>query len=209
MTDGPVTPPPAGGSSFITRTINILTKPASEWRAIEAEPSSTGKLIGGYAVILALIAPLLALLSYLLSPLSGFLFSSPVFLIKLLLITYLWALLPPILLGFILDALTPQLGGTKNSLAAMKLSIYSGAAFWLGAVGLLLSPWLWFILGVGYAGYLIWIGAPILMKVAADKAPVYVGAAVGILAVLWIILFFVWQKLVVSALISSLTGGLM
>jgi hypothetical protein len=186
-----------------------LTKPASEWRVIEVEPSSTGKLIGGYAVLLAVIAPIMALLAILLTPFGSALFSFPVFLIELLLITYAMALLPPVLLGFILDALTPNLGGTKNSLAAMKLTIYSGTAYWVGAVGLILSPWLWIVIGAGYAGYLLWIGAPILMKVPADKAPVFVGAAVGIWVVLYIILNLIAQKILVGAMMSAMTGGLM
>jgi len=209
MTDGPATPPPAGGTSLVTRAINILTKPASEGQVIDAEPSSTGKLIGGYAVILALLAPIFALLAILLTPFGTMLFSFPGFLIKLLLITYAMALLPPILLGFILDALTPNLGGTKNSLAAMKLAIYSGTAYWVGAIGLILSPWLWLVIGVGYAGYLLWLGAPILMKVPADKAPVFVGAAVGIWVVLYIILNLIAQRIIFGAMMSGLTSGMM
>ena len=104
----------------------------------------------------------------------------PSLLIKLLVLTYATALVPPVALGYIMDALTPQLGGQKNSLNAMKLAIYAGTAYWVGAVGLILSPWLWVLLGVGYAGYLLWIGTPILMKTAADKTPIFVGAAVGI-----------------------------
>lgn len=209
MTDGPVTPPPAGGSSLVTRAINILTKPASEWRVIEAEPSSTGKLIGGYAVILALLAPVCALLAILLTPFGTFIFQLPIVLIEMLVITYAMALLPPVLLGFILDALTTNLGGVKNTQAAMKLAIYSGTAYWVGAIGLILSPWLWLVIGLGYAGYLLWVGTPILMKVPADKAPIFVGAAVAIWVVIYIILNIIAQKIIVGAMMSAMTGGLM
>ena len=57
MTDGPSIPPPppsGGNSSLVNRAINILTKPASEWQVIEAEPSSTGKLIT-YAALLSVL----------------------------------------------------------------------------------------------------------------------------------------------------------
>src|SRR6476469_6458698 len=133
MTDGPSIPPPppsGGNSSLVNRVINILTKPQTEWAVIEGEPSSNGKLIT-YAALLSLVAVVFALLAILLSPLSGLLTAAPGFLIKLLLVTYVQALLPPIALGFILDALTPQLGGQKNSLNAMKLAIYSGTAYWI------------------------------------------------------------------------------
>jgi len=205
MTDGPTTPPPTGGSSpLVTRVINILTKPASEWRVIEGEASSTGKLIT-YAAILALLAPIFSLLYVLLSPLGGLIFNLPGLLIKMLLLSYLMALLPPVLLGFILDALTPQLGGTKNGQNAMKLAIYSGTAYWIGAIGLILSPWLWLVLGLGYAGYLLWLGTPILMKTPVDKTPVFVGAAIGIWVVVYIILNVISQNIIWG----SLTYGMM
>ena len=49
MTDGPSIPPPppsAGSSNLVSRAINILTKPASEWRAADGEAASIGGLIG-------------------------------------------------------------------------------------------------------------------------------------------------------------------
>ncbi|HYI48922.1 MAG TPA: Yip1 family protein [Allosphingosinicella sp.] len=195
MTDGPVTPPPApplppaSSSNLITRAINILTKPTAEWRVADAEATSVGRLIGGYAVILALIAPI----AMLIGAFIGGVFAYRVdvgMLIKLLLVVYVISLATPVLLGFIIDALTTNLGGTKNSVQAMKLAVYSGTAFWVAAIILILPDlwWLWLVLGVGYGGYLLWVGLPILLRVPADKAPIFAGAAVGIWAVLFIIL---------------------
>lgn len=205
MTDGPSTPPPpaGGNSSLVTRVINILTKPASEWAAIEAEPSSTGKLIT-YAAILSVLPVVFSLLAILITPFGTYIFQIPSLLIKLLILTYVMALVPPVALGYIMDALTPQLGGQKNSLNAMKLTIYSGTAYWVGAVGLILSPWLWLVVGVGYAGYLLWVGTPILMKTASDKTPVFVGATVGIWVVLYIILNMISQKVIFSGMMYGM-----
>ena len=80
MTDGPSIPPPppaGGNSSLVNRVINILTKPNTEWVAIEAEPSSNGKLIAGYAAILALLAPIFTFLYILLSGASSLFFHLP------------------------------------------------------------------------------------------------------------------------------------
>jgi Yip1 domain len=206
MTDGPSIPPPppSGGTpSFVTRAINILTKPASEWRVIETEPSSNGKLIGGYAAILALLAPIFTLLYLLLTPGGTLYFHMPVALILLLLLNYAIALGVPILLGYIVDALTPQLGGVKNSQNAMKLTIYAGTAYWVGAVGMILSPWLWLALGLGYAAVLLWIGTPILMKTVGDKTTVFVAATIGIWLVVWIILYIILEKIVENVVYSS------
>lgn len=210
MTDGPSIPPPpppAGSSSLVTRAINILTKPATEWLVIESEPSSNGKLIGGYAAILALLAPIFSLLYVLLSA-GGAMFNLPTVLIATLVFSYLLALVPPILLGFIMDALTPQLGGVKNSQNAMKLTIYAATAYWVGAIGLILSPWLWLVLGLGYAGFLLWIGTPILMKTVGDKTAIFVAATVGIWLVVYIILNVIFQKIIESMLISALRSAM-
>jgi len=205
MTDGPsIPPPPSGGnSSLVNRVINILTKPASEWAAIEAEPSSTGKLLT-YAAILSVLPVVFSLLAILITPFGTYIFQAMGLLIKLLLLTYAMAFIPPVALGYIMDALTPQLGGQKNSLNAMKLTIYSGTAYWVGSIGLILSPWLWLVIGVGYAGYLLWIGTPILMKTATDKTPIFVGATVGIWVVLYIILNMIAQRVIFSGMMYGM-----
>ena len=198
MTDGPSIPPPppsAGNSPLVTRVINILTKPASEWNVIAAEPSSTGKLIT-YAALLSLLAVVFALIGILLQPLGTYIFQVPSLLIKFLLITYLWAFVPPVVLGFIMDALTPQLGGQKNGLNAMKLVIYAATAYWVASIGIILNQWLWMIAGIGYAGFLMWIGTPILMKTPSDKTPVFVAAAAGIWFVLAIVLVMIGQRII-------------
>ena len=109
--------------------------------------------------------------------------------------------------GFIMDALTPQLGGTKGNGNAMKLVIYSATGYWVGAVGLILSPWLWLVLGLGVTGYLLWIGTPILMKTSTDKTPVYVGATIGIWVVVWAILNVIFTNILTNMAISALMGA--
>jgi hypothetical protein len=128
-------------------------------------------------------------------------------LIMTLVAAYVLALAVPVAVGFIMDALTPQLGGTKGNNNAMKLVIYSATAYWVGAVGGLLSPWLWLVIGVGYAGYLLWVGTPILMKTAADKTPVFVGAAVGIWVVVFIVLNMIFTNILTNMAISAIMGA--
>jgi fumarate reductase subunit D len=207
MTDGPTTPPPpyTGGSSLVTRAINILTKPAAEWRVIDGEATTIGKLIGGYAVILAVIAPLAMLLGMFLSPFGSLMGSNIGFLIKILLVIYGISLGTVVLLGFIIDLLATGLGGTKNGVQAMKLAVYAGTAFWIAAIILILPDlwWLWAVLGIGYGGYLLWLGLPILMRVPTDKAPTYAAAAIGIWVVLFIVLQQIGWRIIFSAVYSA------
>lgn len=188
----PPNPAPAGSSPLITRATNILTKPGAEWRVIDGEATSIGKLIGGYAAILAAIAPLAMLIGMLLAA-GSYIGGNIGFLIKLLLIVYGISLGTIVLLGFIIDLLAPNLGGTKNSVQAMKLAVYAGTAFWLAGLVLILPDlWaLWLLIGVGYGGYLVWLGLPVLMRVPADKAPVFTAAVVGI----WLVLFLILQQI--------------
>ena len=215
MTDGPVTPPPPpppppGGApgapaSMVDRVKNILTSPAAEWARIDTEATSVGKLIAGYAVILAAIAPIAMLIGLFLTPMGRYLTSAPSFLIKVVLVVYLISLGTVVLLGFIIDLLAANLGGTKNGVQAMKLAVYAGTAFWVAGLVLILPDlwFLWMIIGIGYGGYLIWLGLPILMKVPADKAPVYAGAAIGI----WVVIFLILQQIGFRVMWSGMYYG--
>ncbi len=197
MTDGPINPtpggtPPGAPVSLVDRVKNILTSPATEWPRIDAEATSVGRLVIGYALILGLIAPVAMLLGFLLQ-MGGF--AGPVmgFLIKILIIIYVINVGVIVALGFIIDLLAPNLGGTKNSVQAMKLAVYSATGLWVAGIVLILPGlwWLWALIGIAYGGYLIYVGLPTLMKVPADKAPAYTAAAVGI----WFVLFIIAQQI--------------
>ena len=211
MTDGPVTPPPPTGGApvrqkaLFERAKDILTAPAREWPVIDAEASSVGGLITGYALILALIAPLAMLLGMFLSVYGSFL--SIGFLIRVFLAVYVISLGSVVLLGFIIDLLASNLGGTRNGVQAMKVAVYAGTAFWIAGLVLILPDlWiLWLVLGIGYGGYLIWLGLPILMRVPAVKAPTYAGAAICI----WVVLFLILQPVAWRIIFSGMIYGVM
>lgn len=212
MTDGPVTPPPSGGApvrhkALFERAKDILTRPAAEWPVIDAEATSIGRLITGYALILAAIAPIAMFVGLLLTPFGGYLTGAMGFVIRVLLAVYLLSLGTVVLLGFIIDLLATSLGGTKNGVQAMKVAVYSGTAFWVAALILILPGlwWLWLVLGIGYGGYLVWLGLPILMRVPADKAPTYAGAVIGI----WVVLFLILQQIAWRIIFAGMFYGYM
>jgi Yip1-like protein len=211
MTDGPTTPPPAGGPpgprrSLVDRAKSILTAPAAEWPVIGAEPATVGGLITGYALILAAIAPVAMLIGMFLTPYGGYIAGAPGFLIRVLLVIYGISLGTVVLLGFAINLLAPNLGGTANGVQAMKLAVYSGTAFWVAALVLILpSLWiLWLLLGIGYGGYLLWLGLPVLMRVPPDKAQTFTAAAIGI----WVVLFLILQQIGWRIIFSGLVYGL-
>src|SRR5665811_835945 len=53
-----------GNTNIVQRVINIITKPKEEWQVIANEQPNAIKLIGGYALILALIPAVSAFIKY-------------------------------------------------------------------------------------------------------------------------------------------------
>ena len=206
MTD-PRTSLPGTPPSLIDRVKNILLTPKTEWPKIDGEATSVGKLITGYAVILAAIAPVALLLGLFLTPFGSLITSNIGFLVKLLLAIYAVSLGTVLAVGLLIDILAPNFGAAKNSVQAMKVAVYSGTAFWIAAIILILPSlwWLWLVGGVGYGGYLLWLGLPQLMRVPADKVQGYAATVIGI----WVVLFLVLQQVAWRIIWSGLAYGLM
>jgi len=202
MTD-PRSSLPGVPASLVDRAKNILLTPKTEWPRIDAETTTVSRLITGYAVLLAAIAPIAMLIGMFLTPYGSYITANIGFLIKILLVTYGISLGTVLILGFVIDALASTFGAAKNNVQAMKLAVYSGTAFWVAAVILILPGlwWLWLIGGVGYGGFLLWQGLPILMRVPADKVQGYAAAAIGIWAVLFIILQQVAWRIIWSGMV--------
>lgn len=101
------------------------------------------------------------------------------------------------MLAQVLNALAPNFGGQKNEVQAMKVAAYSSTAAWIAGVFQVVPALAWLaILGL-YSLYLLWLGAPRLMRVPQDKAATY--TIVTIVAA--IVLFFI-----VNLVASSVTS---
>lgn len=208
-------PPPAAPSASSTgahvgprrglldRARAILMSPAAEWDVIDREPATLGSIFVPYALVLAAIPPLALLLGLLVfgGVMANFLMS---LFIQIAIAFYVLNLVVPFALGFAIDALAPTFGGTKSNEQAMKLAVYSATPLWVFGIVLLLIVtmpalyWLWFLAGFGYGAYILYLGLPRLMRVPADKAQAYAGAAIGI----WFVLF-----LVARGLAGAMVGG--
>ena len=208
MSDGPVSPPPGGmpgaPASLVDRVKNILISPSTEWSRIDAEPATVASLFTGYAMILAAIGPVASLIGL---SLIGF----PIgYAIANAVVSYVVALAVVFVVSLIIDALAPSFGGTKNQVQATKIAVYSATPVWL--VGILaVIPQLFLLMGLlalvalAYGVYLMFLGLPRLMRVAADKAVVYVVVVV----VAWIVVYWIFMMVLMGIIISSLGFGLM
>ena len=192
MTDGPVSPPPAGNKSLIARVQGILLKPKDEWAVIENEPATVGSIFTSYVVILAAIGPIASLIGQQAIGVYGW--KPPIaYSVTMAVVGYLMALVGIYLLAIIIDALAPSFGGTKDSVRAMKAAAYSWTAAWLAAIfGIIPQLGIVGLLGLLYSLYLLYLGLPRLMRVTQDKAVGYVVVTV----IASIVIYFVAAVLV-------------
>jgi hypothetical protein len=214
MTDGPSSPPPLppAASNILTRIIGLVTNPAGEWQKIDGESTSLGKLVMGYTLILSAILPIFFILGALMAGAAAGGMGSVILIAA---IYYGLQIGVTIALAFIIDALAPSFGGTKNSTQAAKLAVYGSTPLHLaGVIGILAMQflvgglaWLWIIVGIGWGGFLLFLGIPILMKAAADKAPAYAGASVGAWLVLWVIAKVIVDQVVWNMIFGAYYGA--
>ncbi len=179
---------PPSSSGMIDRIKNLLLTPKEEWPRIDAQPMTVQGILTGWVAPLAAIGPVASLIQQQVFPMNvfGISFRPPLVgsivtavLMWLLVIgmVYVWSL--------IIDALAPSFGGTKNPISALKVAAFSATAGWIcGIFGLLPFLGILAIIGAIYNIYLLWVGAPLLMKVPQDKAVgfVIVSILVGIVA---------------------------
>jgi hypothetical protein len=179
--------------NVVQRAKNILVSPKTEWEAIAADPTPTKDLVVKYVLPLAAVAAVAAFIGLVvigtsLGPLGTVRLGVGAGLVSLV-FQIVMAVVMVFVLGFIIDALAPTFGGTKNMDQAVKVAAYSYTPVWV--VGILaIIPFLGLlgILALFYAAYLLYLGLPRLMKSAPDKSVGYtvivivVGIVVG-----WII----------------------
>lgn len=190
--------------SLIERAKNILTRPKSEWQAIDAETTTVGGLFTGYAVILALL-PVVGTLIALALQIGPYRYFGMNYFLVSAIAGYAIGLGILYLMGIVADALAPSFDGTKNQLSAMKLVVYSGTAMWVAGlfafipnVGFLIG-----LVGFGYAAYLLYLGSIAVMKVPQDKAVGYTAVVI----IIWIVLAMIITTVIIGSLIAGMIGG--
>lgn len=164
--------------SLVERAKNIVVTPRTEWEAIAADPTPTGKLITGYVLPLAGVAAI-----------AGFIGATMVSFMGVR-IGFAWGLgmaiyqvvmsiVSVFLVGFIIDALAPTFGGQKNMAQAVKVAAYSYTPVWLlGILAIVPMLGMLAILGAVYAVYLLFLGLPRLMRNPPDKSAGYTALVV-------------------------------
>jgi hypothetical protein len=182
----------SGKTNLVQRVINILTKPKEEWVVIENEQPEAMKLIGGYALILALIPAISAFIKFGIIGYSfmGYTTRSIGSGIQTALVQLLTAVVGVYLLAWVIEQLAPSFDSEKNFGRSLQLAVYASTPQWVAGILLLLSTSLsMLILLIGlYAIYLFAIGLPVLKKTPKDKVAGYVALTIIAMIVISLVL---------------------
>jgi hypothetical protein len=187
--------------NLVDRAKNIITSPKTEWPVIEVEATTPKELYLNYIVILAAITPIAMLIGSLFHGFFLFFFT-----LATAIATYLLVLIFAYLYALLANFLAPKFGGIANRTQALKLVAYSATAAWVAGIGHIL-PFLGTLLvliGGIYSIYLLYLGAPAMMKVPLERAVAYVAT----LIIVAIIIGAVVGSLVTAVLVSSMGGGM-
>ena len=159
---------------LVDRARNIIVTPKTEWPVIDAEPATIAGIYRSYVLILAAIPAVAGLIGNLLFGFSMFGITvrlSPITAISSAIAQYVLSLVGTFVLALIIDALAPTFGGTKNQTQAFKVAAYASTASWVAGIFAIIPQLSWLaIIGGLYGLYLLYLGLPLLMRSAADKA---------------------------------------
>jgi hypothetical protein len=189
--------------AFLDRARRLLVEPRLEWSRIDGEPATIESLFKKWVVVLAAIPPVAGALGILLFGERAYGIVTRPSIAEALVAAvtqYLLSVGGVFVLSLVIDSLAPSFGGSKSSIQSTKVAAYSMTAAWVAGITALIPQvaWLGVLAGAGYSIYLLSLGLPLLMKVAADKAAAYTVAVAVAGIVLWLVILAVAATIVSS-----------
>lgn len=185
-----VDPAATGAPNIVTRAMNILLKPQSEWDRIAGEPADVGKLYLGYVLPLAAIAAVAGFIGMSVFGVSAFGVSYRVPVVAgavTAAVQVIGYLIGVYVIALIANALAPTFGSTQDQGQAHKLMAYSfTAAMLAGVFAILPALSILGLLGL-YSFVLLFIGLPRLMKTPDDKRVGYLATLIVVGLVVFIV----------------------
>ena len=191
----------SGKTNIVNRAIRIITNPRQEWQVVAGERPEIMQLIGGYALVLALIPAICGFIKYGIIGVNimGYEGQSIASGIQVALIQLISAIIGVYLLAWVIDLLAPSFDSEKNFGRSLQLAVYSATPQWIAGILLLFSVTMSLLIALIslYAIYLLATGMPAIKNTPSEKVTGYV--AVSIIAMIGI-------GFVLSLFIASLLG---
>jgi Yip1-like protein len=185
----PTRPPPARKApGFVARARRILFQPEREWEAINGEFTKAPAIFRSYVIPVSAVPPVAYIMGAVLFAEQGTLFGTVETTVGAAVqdavIRYLCGLASVFLLGLALEVLAPAFLGQGNRVQGLKVAAYASTPAWLfGALAIVPRLGRYSIAGTLWTLYLVYSGAPLLMKVSTAGATVFGLAAAAAAAV--------------------------
>jgi hypothetical protein len=159
--------------NLVDRVKNLLLSPAKEWEVIKGETWAVADLFTKYAILLAAIPAVAGFLGYSFFGISyGFGTYKLGFGTSLTwaILTYVLTLAGIFVLGFIIDAVAPSFGSTKDMVASLKVAVFSSTPAWVAGI-LNIFPALGILVAIAsiYGLVLLYMGLERVKTVPKDK----------------------------------------
>lgn len=193
--------------NLVDRVKKILIEPKKEWPVIEQENTSVVQLITNYLLILALIPAVASFIGYGLIgvdiPFFGHV-GSISWGIRQAIIQLVVTIGGALLSAFIIDALAPNFGATKNFNKALQLVVFSYTPSMVAGI-FFIYPSLAIIATLAgiYGLYLLYLGIGPMMKTPQEKITGYFVVSLIVTILVMIIL-----SAILTALLIGSTSGL-
>jgi hypothetical protein len=184
---GPGAQPGAATPGLVARVKNILLTPTTEWPVVAAEATSARALYLGYVAPLVAIGAIASLVGHSLIgvPLLGRLGLG--FSLAQALVHFLLYFVVVFVTALIVDLLAPSFGGQRDSLSALKVTVYSFTPTWVaGVLNAIPLLGILVILAACYGLYLLYLGLPVLMRCPQEKSIGYTILTVICAIVMWV-----------------------
>lgn len=200
--------------SIVDRAKNIILRPTEEWKIIAGEPATIGGLFGNYAVILALIPVICAILFNGVLGISaagmtglgdGGMSMGLTAIAGMALVSFILSLITLYLMGTIVNIVSPSFNGTSDKLQAMKLMTYASTPTWLVA----LVSWIPFLgalltlAAIAYVVYLIYLGLNPVLGVPQEK----VAGFTVVIVLIYVVLALIISGIIVGLVYSMFFGN--
>jgi hypothetical protein len=166
----------------------MLVQPRQEWATINGEFTRAPAIFWSYVIPVSAVTPVAYLLGAVLFQEQGTLFGTVETTVGAgvqdAVIRYLFGLANVFILGLALDLLASVFSGQANRVQALKVAAYSSTPAWLfGVLAIVPKLGRYSIVGALWSLYLVYLGAPLLMKVSTERATVFGLAAAAAAAI--------------------------
>lgn len=195
-------PAQPGSGGLVPRAKAMLLKPREEWPRVAAETTEPVKLLTSYAIPLALIGPVAALIGmqiFGINVVFATVRPSLGFSITTAITTFVLSLVGLFVLAFIANILSPKFGGRDSFPAAFRWVTYAMTASWIGGIfGLIPALSIIGLLFSIYSLYVLYLGSGPVMGVPEGKTLTFTIVTIVAAIVLY---------LVAGVVTAAITGG--